>query len=141
MISFQIANETDFWNWSVEVLVPALGGQSSLKKGLMKDNVNKVVGYAMLRQVRVRKGDFDRKIYLFLIVTITILESCVILKKVKHLFHDCVDFVNVFNLDNEKYGPGWSKEISKLRPEYHFVSPTQLRTLPKKGTFGTYGYL
>lgn len=64
-LSMQIKNAEQFWKWSREVLVPNLkagpwynGGQPFGLRGFLEDRVNRIMGFASLRQVRARPSKY-----------------------------------------------------------------------------------
>lgn len=71
MFFLQVNTEAKFWNWTKEALIPELfagkwyNNRKPLGLQLMANDRNNFrVGYPLLRQVRVAKGEISRRLLL-----------------------------------------------------------------------------
>ncbi|KAG0419460.1 hypothetical protein HPB47_004076 [Ixodes persulcatus] len=132
----EIANAQQFWKWSREVLVPNLkagawynGAQPFGLRGFLEDKVNRIMGFASLRQVRARPN------------------SCKVEKLMRKLVSGCRGQSSVLNEDKRSYLPGWDEVVPLGAPkvpmsevnEWHHRRAKELNGLPFWGKLDVYG--
>ncbi len=70
MSRVQIRSNAQFWDWAENTLHRALrtgawynGAWFPNERGMISDRVSRIMGYATLRQLRIKKGQGPRKSY------------------------------------------------------------------------------
>ncbi|UYV63032.1 hypothetical protein LAZ67_2002892 [Cordylochernes scorpioides] len=120
----KIGSTAQFWNWTRQVLIPEIlvgkwynGDQPFGLRGFLDDRVNRMMGYGVLRQIRVKA----RK-YLF-------------------LEYRKMGYANLLGEDRDSYTPGWQPLNSSLdvRDEYHYRTSKELNGLPFWAQLDVYG--
>ncbi|KAL3211152.1 hypothetical protein MRX96_000836 [Rhipicephalus microplus] len=106
----EISSAQQFWKWSRDVLVPNLkagpwynGDQPFGLRGFLGDRVNRIMGFASLRQIRARP------------------HSCRVEKLMRNLVDECRGQSNLLNEDKWSYKPGWKERADPDSPvdEWH----------------------
>lgn len=137
----------EMWLWANKTLIPSLligdwyNGYKPLGlRGFLNDRVNRMMGYGILRQVRVKPN------------------TCITEVQFQKVIDRCRAFSNIINEDQMSYLPGWKGEsehsyvneslpLSKkgyLNPskskkdEWNYRSPTELDGLPFLGKLDIY---
>ncbi|XP_054719265.1 polycystic kidney disease 2-like 2 protein [Uloborus diversus] len=115
-----ITSTADFYKWTREVLIPELivgkwynGDQPFGLRGFLSDRVNRIMGYGMLRQVRIKE------------------RSCNVDRRVKTLTEVCRSHSNIIYEDKQSYEPGW-KVLARndTNDEYRYRTSKELNGLP-----------
>ncbi|KAK8779497.1 hypothetical protein V5799_019173 [Amblyomma americanum] len=134
----EITSAEQFWKWSREALVPNLkagpwynGGQPFGLRGFLGDRVNRIMGFAALRQIRARPN------------------SCRVEKLMRNLVDECRGQSNLLNEDKLSYRPGWREVVVDDNPkdrsggrvvdEWHHRRAKELNGLPFWGKLDVYG--
>ncbi|XP_074649181.1 polycystin-1-like [Tubulanus polymorphus] len=123
-----IQNHSAYWKWVREVLVPNLradvwynGSPPYGQRGFLADRINRIMGYAVMRQLRVKPN------------------TCKMLKQVAQLCNECNEDYSLLNQDEGNYGPGWVEMTNGSEYEgYHFNSSSQLQGWPYVGKSNIY---
>lgn len=111
-----------------------------LQRGFISDRVNRLMGFAVLRQVRVKPSKMVAiPAITFQLLHKIIIDSCTIYDRMASMSKQCHAFSSIVNEDRSNYGPGWDKtKVDEDRPEYQYKSPMDLNTLPTTGTLDVY---
>ena len=88
-------------------------------RGFIGDNVNRIIGYGTLRQIRVKKN------------------SCKVHPAVYDMTQECAQGSNIIHEDDEDYCDGWEEEnvltanlLSCQKPEFKYSTAAQLNSFP-----------
>ncbi|VDL51389.1 unnamed protein product [Hymenolepis diminuta] len=128
---FKNINSIDgIWDWLEGVLLPKLragrwynGAPPIGQRGFIGDRMNRIMGYATMRQVRVRE------------------DSCTVFKQMQPLFNDCYSQYHVWDQDESDYLPGWIRttlDHSNLQLEYRYTKAAERDGFLVKGELGFY---
>ncbi|GAB6020442.1 polycystic kidney disease 1-like 2 [Chamberlinius hualienensis] len=136
---FERVNNTDkWWSWSQQVLIPRLRAQRLYNhnppfgfKGFLFDQVNRMMGYAILRQIRIKPG------------------ICGVPEVMKNISgSDCSgSWTLMIDEDNQKYGVGWANNITNTTEEdyigdlekaFRYQSAAELDGYPAVGNLDVY---
>nr|AKN21726.1 PKD1L-3 [Schmidtea mediterranea] len=124
-----ITSETLFWNWILRVFVPRIrapvwynNDPPIFQRGFISNRNNRLIGYAIIRQVRSKK------------------DSCKVNDYVKHLIKHCYSQYDIFNQDEKSYGFGWTELNTSDTSESPFLysNESSLDGLPYIGRLSTY---
>ncbi|TNN06289.1 Polycystin-2, partial [Schistosoma japonicum] len=131
--TFKKMNDVDdFYKWAHEILIPGLRAERwynrnppLFQRGYLEDRTNRIIGYAMMRQLRTKK------------------DSCEVHELAKHLFKHCYASYDMFNEDKETYGISWTKfqgneKSNNSAPEYVYQNSSQLKGYPYLGQITWY---
>jgi polycystin 1L2 len=126
----------EFWDWSKDVLAPGLragpwynGSQPAGLAGFINDKTSRMIGYAMLRQVRVEKN------------------SCSINSQLKDQINFCTADYTFFNEDQQKYNYTWGAfnasdkpafSMDRVYSAFQYRTATDLDGYPLIGLYNTY---
>ncbi|GIY29651.1 polycystic kidney disease protein 1-like 2 [Caerostris darwini] len=124
-----ISGTADFYKWTRNILVPELivgkwynGDQPFGLRGFLNDRVNRIMGYGILRQVRIKE------------------RSCNVDKRVKSLTEVCRGHSNILFEDKKSYEPGWKVEAQNdTNDEYRYRTSKELNGLPFWAIRDVYG--
>ncbi|XP_064478806.1 uncharacterized protein LOC135392080 [Ornithodoros turicata] len=131
----EITSPDQFWKWAREVLVPNVkvgpwynGQQPFGLRGFLADRVNRIMGFASLRQVRAKPN------------------SCRVEKLMRNIVDSCRGQAGLLNIDKQSYLPGWQETVpddvkndkSKI-DEWHYRRAKDLDGLPFWGKLDVYG--
>uniref|UniRef100_A0A2L2YFJ8 Polycystic kidney disease protein 1-like 2 n=1 Tax=Parasteatoda tepidariorum TaxID=114398 RepID=A0A2L2YFJ8_PARTP len=124
-----ITSTADFYKWTREVLVPELivgkwynGDQPFGLRGFLNDRVNRIMGYGVLRQVRIKE------------------RSCNVDKRVKSITEVCRSQSSIIHEDKKSYEPGWKVEaMNDTNDEYRYRRAKELNGLPFWAIRDVYG--
>ncbi|XP_023225224.1 uncharacterized protein LOC111626157 [Centruroides sculpturatus] len=125
-----IGSTASFWKWAREGLIPELlvgkwynGDQPFGLRGFIDDRVNRLMGYGVLRQVRIKPN------------------SCKVEEIMKNVSKTCRGYSRMVDEDKRSYQKGWKKlsEDDGVVDEYHYRSSSELDGLPFFGKLDVYG--
>ncbi|GFQ92473.1 polycystic kidney disease protein 1-like 2, partial [Trichonephila clavata] len=124
-----ISGTADFYKWTRNTLIPELivgkwynGDQPFGLRGFLNDRVNRIMGYGILRQVRIKE------------------RSCNVDKRVKSLTEVCRSHSNIIFEDKKSYEPGWKVEAQNdTNDEYRYRTSKELNGLPFWAIRDVYG--
>ncbi|VDO00120.1 unnamed protein product, partial [Rodentolepis nana] len=118
------------WNWLEKVLLPNLragkwyNGMPPIgQRSLIGDRMNRIMGYATMRQVRVRE------------------ETCKVVEEMRTLFNDCCSQYHVWDQDESDYLPGWiptTLDHHRLQLEYRYTKAEERDGFLVQGGLGIY---
>jgi polycystin 1L2 len=131
----QIRTANDWWDWAHSSLVDQLRAQRHYNgapplglKGYIGDKTNRIMGYAMLRQVRVRPN------------------TCRLDKLVLNLTMECAQKSDVVNEDASDFCDAWDERTplteelpSCQRPEFRYTTGEELQSLGYSASVDSYG--
>jgi polycystin 1L2 len=125
-----------FWNWARNTLVTNLratvwynGKQPYGLAGFLNDKTSRMVGYAVLRQLRVKK------------------DSCSVPNNLKNFTSFCNSDLNFLNQEKQNYGLNWMEYnesvleevgMSRIHNSFVYRNSDTLQGLPYWGTFNLY---
>jgi polycystin 1L2 len=125
-----------FWDWSRNTLATNLratvwynGKQPYGLAGFLNDKTSRMVGYAVLRQLRVQK------------------ESCKIPNSLKNVTNFCNSDLNMINEEKQSYGLNWMEYnetvfeevgMSRIYNSFIYRNSDSLQGLPYWGSFNLY---
>ncbi|KAA3682266.1 polycystin 1L2 [Paragonimus westermani] len=122
----------DFYAWINYTLIPKLRakrwynqGPPVFQRGFLEDRVNRIIGYGLMRQLRVKPN------------------SCNVYSSAKPLIKNCYDTYDMFTQDEQAYGVGWipfqgdSRHNNSMR-EFQYTSTSVLGGVPYRGKMGWY---
>ncbi|VDK46441.1 unnamed protein product [Taenia asiatica] len=162
---FKRINSIDeIWDWFESTLLPNsrastwYNGSPPLgQRGFIGDRKNRIMGYATLRQVRVRGGKsshllkkfFDSKrmqtLALVPLCTLPVQflpsDSCMVEEAMKPLFNECFGQYHLWDQDEKDYQPGWiPTQIAhnELPLEYRYTRAAERDGFFTKGHLGFY---
>ncbi|KAF2367013.1 PLAT/LH2 domain [Trinorchestia longiramus] len=127
-----IKSRDDVWHWLYEAVLPELrcqrfyNGKPPLQlKGFLNDQASRIIGYAILTQVRTRRF------------------TCTVVHPMDDVVNDCSGTRGLDIEDHNNYCAGWrNKETfagSCHIEEFYYRNSTQLQTFSEIGDLGTYG--
>ncbi|XP_063601108.1 uncharacterized protein LOC134777199 [Penaeus indicus] len=128
-------NADRFWRYLHVGLLPDLradrlynGSPPYGLRGYLGDQCNRIMGYATIRQARIKK------------------DSCRVNKKLRGIIKSCSGFSNVFKEENEAFCADWKPPTNLTKdtadcniPEFSHTSGLDLNTLPTVGILDIYG--
>ncbi|XP_046550027.1 uncharacterized protein LOC124259855 [Haliotis rubra] len=126
----EIQNTEEFWLWARSALVSSLRADNYynndpalLLRGFIGDKVSRIMGYATMRQLRVKTGQCS---------TINVMSSAIV---------QCNEDYSMLNEDKKSYGTRWSPyDLTTLaRKEYIYTPASELNGYPYWGLLGVYG--
>lgn len=145
-----IRTTADFWKWAKETFMPAVqvgpwyNGYAPLgMRGFLDDRTNRMMGYAVLRQVRIKP------------------QTCSVDDRISPITGQCRHFSKIINEDHMHYRPGWQdpspepyvndtkiykylNPSKSLKDEWHYRTQRELEGLPFWGKLDVYsgaGYI
>ncbi|CAH8872331.1 unnamed protein product [Trichobilharzia szidati] len=128
----KILTVDDFYKWCNGVLIPGLrvdrwynGNPPLFQRGFLADRADRIIGYAMMRQVRTKP------------------DSCNVHNLATHLFKHCYATYDIFKEDKTDYGISWvafqgNEKSNNSAPEYVYQSASQLKGYPYLGLITWY---
>ncbi|KAI3387632.1 hypothetical protein SNEBB_002249, partial [Seison nebaliae] len=131
----------NFFQWLEKVLIPNFramqwynGDQPVDERGFMGDRANRILGYGIIRQLRVQR------------------ETCKKVKKLGKYFHDCLDDYSLSNEEKRHFDKNWTLydwdnlkyekeqakmfadfEMTKNNTEYFYTDASSIDGLPYAG--------
>ncbi|XP_067670971.1 polycystin-1-like protein 2 [Haliotis asinina] len=126
----EIQSTEEFWQWARSGLVSSLRADNYynndpalLLRGFIGDKVSRIMGYATMRQLRVKTGQCS---------TINVMSSAIV---------QCNEDYSMLNEDKKSYGARWSPyDLTTLaRKEYIYTPASELNGYPYWGLLGVYG--
>ncbi|XP_061175461.1 uncharacterized protein LOC133184410 [Saccostrea echinata] len=123
----KIKNKDDFWVWAQSGMVDGIragvwynDGQPVFLRGYINDKQSRIMGYATMRQLRVKPG------------------SCRVADAMQSIVHECNDEYDMREQDEENYGIGWNPVYQNAtytteREEYSYTEPSVLDGYPYMG--------
>ncbi|XP_041473066.1 uncharacterized protein LOC121422223 isoform X1 [Lytechinus variegatus] len=131
----KINSHTSFWAYLHTTLVPTIfpqtwynGDPSPELEGFLADQNALILGYPVLRQVRVKRGE------------------CEVVSEFTDIVPECNVAYSVTDSDEENYGPGWTPYNPNItdRPQYNYTAWDDIESYPVLGRHALYsggGYL
>lgn len=128
-----IENTRGFWEWAKNDLVSTLragkyynGDPPLMLRGFMEDKVSRMMGYAVMRQLRATP------------------EKCKMAKILKPLGLECHKKYSILNQDEGVYGQKWKElyindTFSNMADEYKYMDSKELDGYPYYGKMAVYG--
>lgn len=130
-----IHNSNDWWDWAHSTVVNEAMAQPHYNglppyglRGYIGDHTHRIMGYAVIRQVRVKPN------------------SCRVDKRITDITQECAQASAFINEDHGDYCNGWEELtahtenlVSCLRPEFKYVTAGELDSLPYQAKLDTYG--
>ncbi len=131
----KVRNSNDWWRWAHKTLIPQLRAQNHYNgvppfglRGFIGDHTNRIMGYALLRQVRVRPN------------------SCRVDNRVKVITEECARASAFVYEDDRDYCDAWEEQTkltnnlpSCQRPEFKYTTAASLDSLPYTAKLDIYG--
>lgn len=143
----EVRTTAEFWNWTQRTLLPNLlvgdwynGYKPYGLRGFLNDRVNRMMGYGVLRQVRVKPN------------------TCKVDDRLEVITSDCRAYSKMINEDRKSYRAGWTSasDISYVneslpvgksgilnpskskKDEWNYRTPSELDGLPFWGKLDVY---
>ncbi|KAK3089119.1 hypothetical protein FSP39_001015, partial [Pinctada imbricata] len=130
----KIKNQNDFWVWAKSGLITGLRAsvwynddQPLFMRGYINDKQSRIMGYATMRQLRIRPGG-----------------TCKIPKDMQSVISECNDAYDIDEQDEGTYRAGWlpltgNSSVDEDREEYKYLTAKSLDGYPYFGTMAVYG--
>nr|XP_040566802.1 polycystic kidney disease 2-like 2 protein [Lepeophtheirus salmonis] len=130
----QVTNTVEWWKWAHSTILPKLRASNFYNgkppfglRGFLDDQVNRIMGYATLRQIRVKPN------------------SCRVSPIVSNLTRNCAPAANIFFEDSRHYCDNWAERTdltfdlpSCQRPEFRYENASSLQSLSYNAIMDTY---
>ncbi|KAA3671763.1 uncharacterized protein DEA37_0009304 [Paragonimus westermani] len=129
---FRIHKVEDLYAWVKATLIPGLRPKRWYNKaapvfqrGFLQDRTNRIIGYAIMRQLRVRSG------------------ACNVYSKMEPVLRHCYASYSLLSQDEEPYGIGWTSfqgdtSQNNSGPEFRYTSAHDLDGIPYRGKITWY---
>ncbi|KAF8567040.1 hypothetical protein P879_03212 [Paragonimus westermani] len=129
---FRIHKVEDLYAWVKATLIPGLRPKRWYNKaapvfqrGFLQDRTNRIIGYAIMRQLRVKSG------------------ACNVYSKMEPVLRHCYASYSLFSQDEEPYGIGWTSfqgdaSQNNSGPEFRYTSAHDLDGIPYRGKITWY---
>ena len=131
----QIISSNDWWEWAHKTVINELRAQNFYNgdppyglRGYVGDKTNRIMGYGVLRQVRVTPN------------------SCPVDERVHAITHECAQASAFINEDHRDYCNGW-EELTNLtmdmpsciKSEFKYTTASELNSFPYTAHMDMYG--
>ncbi|KAK7502419.1 hypothetical protein BaRGS_00006372, partial [Batillaria attramentaria] len=129
----KVSNTREFWEWTRSGLVNGVRAgpyynhlPPFLLRGFVNDKVSKILGYATMRQVRVKPGE------------------CNVLEMMTEIVKECNTAYSVFDQEEDDFDIGWKQRtvnstVNSTAEWYNYMSADELGSYPYWGQLAVYG--
>ncbi|XP_059156486.1 polycystin-1-like protein 2 [Physella acuta] len=128
---YGLKNAKDFWDWTRSGLVNGLragpysnGYPPLLLRAYINDKVSRILGYATIRQLRVKKN------------------QCKVPDAVRGIIRECNVMYDMLDQEENSYTPGWGKALGRgaanTAEEYIYRDSSELNGYPYWGVLSMY---